>query len=107
MKRKTKYSDELPRKMYEFFLRFDSSSEAPSFVKFARSVGLTTEEIASFLGRKEFARAYRECSEIRRDYLIDRALSRRYDPSFVKFLLTEEADSEESEPSVFRLEVSE
>ena len=93
--------------MYEFFTRFDSSAEAPSFSKFARSVGLTLEDVESFTARAEFGRAYRECSEIRRDYLIDRALTRRYDPSFVKFLLSEDdSTAEEREEVVFRLEVS-
>ena len=45
----------------------------------------------------EFDRAWRDCIEIRRDYLTDCALTRRYDPSFVKFLLDFEAEAELSE----------
>jgi hypothetical protein len=63
---------------------------APSFTKFARSIGVTREDVETFREHKEFERAYRECNEIRRDYLIDNALTRRHDPSFVKFLLTTE-----------------
>ncbi len=89
MKRKIKYTAELPRQLYTFFIS-QSVEGAPSFEKFARSIGATLEEIELLREHKEFDRAYRECSEIRRDYLIDSALARRYDPSFVKFLLTAE-----------------
>lgn len=89
MKRKIKYTDDLPRQLYTFFIS-QGSDGAPSFEKFAISIGATLEEIELFRKHKEFDRAYRECSEIRRDYLIDSALARRYDPSFVKFLLTSE-----------------
>lgn len=66
----------------------------PSFSKFARSIGVTVGELEGFRRHKEFDRAWRECIEIRRDYLTDSALTRRYDPSFVKFLLTEEFAAE-------------
>ena len=85
----SKYTNDLPRKLYTFFLNFDGVG-APSFSKFARSIGATLSDIERFRSKSEFERAYQECSEIRRDYLIDRALSRRFDPSFVKFLLGEE-----------------
>ena len=86
MKKKIKYSGDLPRQLYTFFITH-SDSGAPSFEKFARSIGTTLEEITEFRKHREFERAYRECNEIRRDYLIDAALTRRYDPSFSKFLL--------------------
>ena len=90
MKKKgRKYDAGLPRLMYGYFLSF-SESEAPSFSKFARSIGVTLAELEAFRRHKEFDRAYAECGEIRRDYLIDRALTKRYDPSFVKFLLATE-----------------
>ena len=89
MKRKIKYTSDLPRQLYTFFIS-QNSEGTPSFNKFARSIGATLEEIELFRLHSEFDRAYRECSEIRRDYLIDAALTRRYDPSFVKFLLTSE-----------------
>ena len=88
--KKRKYTDDLPKAMYKFFLEYSDAQSAPSFGKFAQSIGRTAEDIESYRSRKKFDRAYRECSEIRRDYLIDRALTRRFDPSFVKFLLTEE-----------------
>ena len=85
------YSDELPRLLYTFFIGYQDEG-APSFQKFARSIGSTVAELESFRKRKQFDRAWRECIEIRRDYLTDRALTRRFDPSFVKFLLTEELE---------------
>ena len=88
-----KYSEDLPRKMYLYFIGYSESVGAPSFQKFARSVGATVAELESFRKRRSFERAWRECLEIRRDYLIDSALSRRFDPSFTKFLLSEEGET--------------
>ena len=96
MKTKAKYTKDLPRRLYSFFTSFVTSSVtkdgAPSFSKFARSINVTLEDVESFRKQKEFDRAYRECSEIRKDYLIDSALTKRFDPSFVKFLLSGEAE---------------
>ena len=98
-KRKRKYGSELPRQMYAFFSGYDDVG-APSFGKFARSIGITHEELSDFRKHAEFDRAWRECSEIRRDYLIDRALTKRHDASFVKFLLVAEFGmGEENEPT--------
>ena len=96
MKKKIKYSGDLPRQLYTFFISY-SDPGAPSFEKFARSIGTTLEEITKFKEHNEFERAYRECNEIRRDYLIDAALTRRYDPSFSKFLLSSEYGMGEKE----------
>ncbi len=96
MKKKIKYTENLPRQLYTFFITY-SEPGAPSFEKFARSIGATLEEIACFRKHSEFERAYRECSEIRRDYLIDGALTRRYDSSFSKFLLSAEYGMGEKE----------
>ncbi len=95
---KLKYSPDLARKMYCFFRGYDDSG-APSLVKFAASVGTTTEELERFRKHKEFDRAYRECCEIKRDYLIDRALSKRFDPTFVKFLLSSEDEKDAAQDS--------
>ena len=73
--------------MYHFFLGYDDRG-LPSFAKFARSVGLTVGDIERFRRYKRFEIAYRECQEIRKDYLIDRALDKRFDGSFAKFLIS-------------------
>ena len=99
MKKKGKrYDSTLPRRMYTYFCGF-TEAEAPSFGKFARSIGLTLAELSEYRAHSEFDRAWQECNEIRRDYLIDRALTRRHDPSFVKFLLSYEFGIGEGEKS--------
>ena len=75
--------------MYTYFSTF-AEGEAPSFVKFARSIGLTLAELNGYRVHSEFERAWQECNEIRRDYLIDNALCKRFDGSVTKFLLAAE-----------------
>ena len=107
-KGRQKYSPEYPAAMYRFFRAFDGQG-APSFDKFALTIGATREDVERWRRKERFERAYRECSEIRRDYLIDNALTRRFDPSFVKFLIGCEfgdGDSEDRDIAL-RLEVVE
>ena len=77
--------------MYRYFRGFTDTG-APSFQKFAASIGVLLEDLESWRRYSAFDRSYRECSEIRRDYLIDNALTRRMDPSFVKFLLCDDKE---------------
>ena len=100
--KKIRYTREICRRMYLYFLQYEDRG-APSIAKFAKSIGSTVAELEGLRKNKRFDRAYRECEQIRRDYLIDRALDKRFDPSFVKFLLTES----ESDNAVgdFRLQV--
>ena len=83
--------------MYTYFTSYKENIGAPSFSKFARQIGITLAELISYRRKKEFDAAYRECCEIRRDYLIDGALSRRFDSSFTKFLYDKESISEAGE----------
>ena len=92
--KKAKYRSDLPHLMYTYFIGF-SDTGAPSFDKFARTRGLTMEDLIGFKKYREFDRAFRECSEIRRDYLIDGALAKRLDPSTVKYLLSAEFHMDE------------
>ena len=87
--------------MYTFFICYDDRG-APSIAKFARSVGSTVADLEKLRRHKRFDQAFRECEEIRKDYLIDRALDKRFDPSFVKFLLSE-ADSGDGDSGDFTL----
>ncbi len=104
MKKKGYYRG-VEKEMYLYFSGYDEQS-APSFSKFARLKGLTLEELLSFRKRKLFEKAYNECLEIRRDYLKDRALTKRFDPSFVKYLLDTEVEEEAVNDEIrFRLEV--
>ena len=92
-KKKAKYDESLCGKMYRYFLGYDDRG-LPSFTKFAISVGLSRDDIERFRKHRRFEAAYRECKEIRMDYLIDRALDKRFDGSFVKFLISCESDGE-------------
>ena len=89
MKRKNPYKRDMPHRLYVFFSQYQDERGAPSFLKFARSIGVTLEDVEYYRRHGEFERAYKECIEIRRDYLTDRALTKRFDPSFVKYLLSE------------------
>ncbi len=89
-----KYREDIARKMYLYFTGYNEPAGVPSFGKFARSIGTTFEELSSFRRRAKFDRAWRECIEIRRDYLIDMALAKRFDSSFAKFLLSLESEIE-------------
>ena len=104
-KRTASYKSTYPSLLYRFFVSYEGPG-APSFGKFARQVGVTAEDLELFRKHKRFEKAYRECSEIRRDYLIDNALTRRFDPSFVKFLLDNESCADEGENLSVRIEVA-
>ncbi len=97
MKRKAKYKKDLPKSLYTFFITYNDPTGPPSFSKFAKSIGVTLEDIEEFRKKREFDRAYRESNEIRRDYLTDAALTRRYDSSFTKFILCSEYGMGEKE----------
>ena len=94
----------IEREMYCYFSSY-SDVGAPSFAKFARKKGLTTAELLSLRSKKKFNLAYVECVQIRRDYLIDKALTKGFDGSFVKFLLDVEFDEDDSNELCIRLEV--
>lgn len=109
MKKKVAYSPDLAKRMYLFFIEY-SGSGVPSFSKFARQTGRTLADLERLRKVKKFNRAYLECQEIRRDYLIDRALEKRFDASFTKFLLSAEAEQTESDSEkefLLHLEVKE
>lgn len=108
-KQKAKYSSDMPGKMYRYFISYDDRG-APSINKFARNSGMTSDDIEGFRKHKKFDKAYRECCEIRKDYLIDRALDKRFDASFVKFLLSYESgvtEDNDDKNLTLHLEVSE
>ncbi len=91
--------------MYLYFVNFQDFG-APSFEKYARQKGITLAELLGYRAHSRFEKAYAECLEIRRDFLIDKALSRGFDPSFVKYLLEAEGGSAPAEIT-FKLEVIE
>ena len=102
---KFKYTPDVARKMYAFFLSYDGG--IPSFSKFARSVGTTLAKLQALRKYKKFNEAYCECSEIRRDYLIDAALTKRHDSSFTKYILEIEFGEDSPEENEITLRVIE
>ena len=95
MAKRAVYKKDIPKRMYNFFTSRDEATP-PSFSKFAKSIGVTLADLEAWRSKREFDKAYCECNEIRRDYLIDAALTKRYDSSFVKFLLSEEASGSDA-----------
>ena len=106
--KKAKYKREYPEQMYEYFVSF-SDKGAPSFGKFAIKIGVRLSELEGFRVHNKFDVAWRDCSEIRRDYLVDCALKKQHDPSFSKFIIQYETEVEnakkESEGLTVSLEV--
>lgn len=98
--KRARYTSDLPRRLYTYFLNFGGMG-APSLSKFARESGLTLADLLRFKEQnKEFRRACEECSEIRRDYLIDNALGKKQDASMTKFILSAEFGMGEDRASV-------
>ncbi len=97
MKRKQKKENEIGKRLREYFLSSAEEPSPPSFSKFARNLGMTLSELSLLRENPEFDRIWLDCIEIRRDYLIDKALTRSCDPSFVKFILTGEAGTEDGD----------
>ena len=91
--KKAKYRKDMPRLLYTYFIEALGSGEIPSISKFARRMAITVADVELFREHSEFEKAYKEVNEIRRDYLIDSALTKRFDSSFTKFILTEEFGS--------------
>ncbi|MBR2930390.1 MAG: hypothetical protein IKC32_04095 [Clostridia bacterium] len=90
MKRgKTKYTAQMPRRLYSFFSSYSGEGVA-SFSKFARAMGVTLGELEGWRRHKRFNEAWAECEAIRRDTIIDGALCRRLDSSFAKLLISSE-----------------
>ena len=87
--KKKRYSKDMPRMLYSFFAGYKDAG-VPSFSKFARSIGITLADLEEFRKVEKFNEAYAECSEIRRDYLLEGALTKRFDASTVKFILAAE-----------------
>lgn len=94
-KRKKEYTKDMPARLYSFFRDF-SEGGTPSLLKFAVRCGITLKELEEWRANAEFDRACAECAEIRRDMLIDAALTKRHDSSFTKFLLSAEFGMGES-----------
>ncbi len=107
-----KYREDYAEKMLSFF-SYGEGKGLPSFAKFAFSIGARSADLDEWRKEnKEFDNAYNECLARLCDMLTDGALIKRYDPSFVKFLLSskygfsEDADEgKENAPFEVKIEV--
>ena len=109
--KKPKYKKEYIDEMLSYFsFTEEGGAVLPSFVKFAAKVGVAHSDILAFREEHpEFRLAYEECKARLRDHLIDGVLSKKYDASFVKVLLQEDARETATETGsgyeiVFRVE---
>jgi hypothetical protein len=103
--KKVKYTPAMAGKMYTFFISYADAQSAPSFEKFARSIGATRAQLERFKKHAKFSAAWEECEQILRDYLIDRALTKKFDPSFVKYMLDREEVDKTSDDICVRIVV--
>ena len=76
------------KKLLDFF-SYGEGKGLPSFAKFAVSIGALSSDLNIWREKHEdFSLAYDECVTRLCDMLADGALIKRFDPSFVKFLLS-------------------
>lgn len=103
------YNPGYERQMLQYFTNSGSDTNAfPTFSAFAEEIGVSLAEMTEWKrSEPSFARAWEECRERQRARLIVGALTRRYDPSFCKFLLGEISPERSAEPFTVRVEVVE
>ena len=92
MKEKEKLK-QLRRSLIDYFANYNGTDGAPSLAKFRRGHGISYSDFEKLKDRQDFRDVLKECSEFRRDYLIDCGLTKRFDASFVKFVLQLEDES--------------
>jgi hypothetical protein len=90
----------IKRALLDYFKNFDGEGGAPSIAKFCKRYGISISKIRALSSSEDFCEVLCECSEFRRDYLIDCGLTKRFDASFVKFLLQFESETENTDDSV-------
>ena len=68
----------------------DNTGAFPTFAEFARSVGVTVAQLYKWKQEEPaFAAVWEECLERQKSHLIRGALTKQYDPSMCKYLLSE------------------
>ena len=110
--KKPRYRKEYIDEMLSYFSFTEEAGTGglPSFVKFAAKIGIAYSDLLVFReDHPDFRLAYEECKARLRDHLIDGVLSKKYDASFVKVLLQEDARETAGETGtgyeiVFRVE---
>ena len=97
------------RQMLDYFKNEGSDgADFPTFAGFAERIGVNLGEMQQWRQTNEaFARAWDECRERQKARLIVGGLTKRYDPSFCKFLLGEICPGDESGTFTVSVEVIE
>lgn len=88
---KSDYKPEYAGMLLEFFRHYSEGEEAgvPTLQRFAQSIGTYTDACCTWVREHEdFAKAFVESMRIQERMLINGGLTRVFDPSFAKFLLS-------------------
>ena len=103
------YNPGYERQMLQYFKNGGSDGmEFPTFAGFAEQIGVTLRQLRTWKEEEPaFALAWDECRERQRARLITGGLTRRYDPTFCKYLLGEISPAEESQAFTVTVEVVE
>lgn len=84
-----RYKTEYCQALLDYF-RQGGDGALPSLARFAYGLGIPYGLLAVWeRDHDEFATAMREARRILEELLVDKALAKAYDPTFVKFLLSE------------------
>ena len=88
----------LAEQMLAYFREASGEGGLPSFTKFAQARGMTTEQLLRLRSYGRFLAAYNECRQMLFDRLVDGALTKRFDPAFVRYLIGYLYEQEGKEP---------
>lgn len=108
-------TNELAKKMLFYFETAGTpgseyKEDIPSFVRFARSEGIFTDDLLLYKEKNAFfSRIYTECEKIRTDRIIDGALHKRLDASVSRMLIaayTGLSDKAAPEDTQFQLKIT-
>ena len=86
-----KYDDSYADEMVAWFVeQAETTAEYPTFERFARLIIGVTHDTLRVWAKKHprFMSAYTACKDVQRDVISVRALGRVYDPTFAKFVAT-------------------
>ena len=90
------YSSKYKRSMYEHFSRLITNEKGevvgiPSIVSFAKEIGVSLGTVERWIQEhEELSEVYSECTERRKQLIIDAAFCKKIDPTFAKFYLSAE-----------------
>ena len=85
--RPTKYEDTLPLKLLKHFESEIKAGRLPFFSRFARTIANVCEDTAIEWTKKhpEFSEAYKKAKDVQKEFLIESALTGKFDRTFSIF----------------------